>query len=105
MGMTEERMGMIVSDAGPIIHLDELQCLTLLEDFGEIAIPQAVYEEIILHRKTCITITNMNFVKHTTRLPFDERLLTMSQVFSLHAGEMEALAINGGSSRSTLSDR
>jgi hypothetical protein len=29
----------VVSDAGPLIHLDELACLELLDDFKSILIP------------------------------------------------------------------
>jgi hypothetical protein len=39
-----------VVDAGPIIHLDELGCLDLLEGLGELSIPQAVWEEVRRHR-------------------------------------------------------
>jgi hypothetical protein len=36
----------IVCDAGPIIHLDELDCLDLLADFREILLTVSVVEEI-----------------------------------------------------------
>ena len=35
----------IVCDAGPIIHLDELNCLDLLSDFREIILPLEVEKE------------------------------------------------------------
>jgi len=39
-----------VTDAGPIIHLDELDCLDLLSDFGELLIPIEVWDEVVRHR-------------------------------------------------------
>jgi len=38
----------LICDAGPIIHLDEISCLDLLNDFDEIIIPPAVEREIAL---------------------------------------------------------
>lgn len=32
----------VILDSGPIIHLDELDCLQLLADFKTLLIPQAV---------------------------------------------------------------
>jgi hypothetical protein len=32
----------IVADAGPIIHLDELGCLDILADFEKVYMPEAV---------------------------------------------------------------
>ena len=40
----------IVCDAGPLIHLDELNCLDLLSDFKKIFIPDTVLQEVKLHR-------------------------------------------------------
>src|SRR5438270_251796 len=37
------RAGSLVSDAGPLIHLDELGCLDLLQDFAEVLVPDAVW--------------------------------------------------------------
>lgn len=40
----------VVADAGPLIHLDELQCLDLLGDFAEVQVPEAVWREVEQHR-------------------------------------------------------
>lgn len=40
----------IVCDAGPLIHLDELGCLHLLNDFEEVLIPKEVWQEVEHHR-------------------------------------------------------
>ena len=36
----------VVADAGPLIHLDELDCLDLLNDFKQIMVPDAVWREV-----------------------------------------------------------
>lgn len=40
----------VVCDAGPIIHLDEIDCIDLLNDFKEIIIPNTVCTEINRYR-------------------------------------------------------
>jgi len=40
----------VVADAGPLIHLDELQCIALLADFREVRVPEAVWREVARHR-------------------------------------------------------
>ncbi len=41
---------MVVADAGPLIHLDELNCLSLLADFHEVHVPETVWAEVLQHR-------------------------------------------------------
>ena len=36
----------VICDAGPFIHLDELNCLDLLADFEEMIVPLVVEKEI-----------------------------------------------------------
>ena len=40
----------VVSDAGPLIHLDELGCLDLLKGLGDVLIPEVVWAEVQKHR-------------------------------------------------------
>lgn len=40
----------VVCDAGPLIHLDELDCLPLLKDFDEVLVPEQVWQEVSNHR-------------------------------------------------------
>ena len=37
----------VICDAGPILHLDELNCLDLLADFDTIMVPMMVEKEIM----------------------------------------------------------
>ena len=39
----------VVCDAGPIIHLDEVACIELLSDFPEVLVPVAVWDEVAKH--------------------------------------------------------
>ena len=41
---------LVVLDAGPLIHLDELACLHLLEGFSKLLVPSIVWAEAIRHR-------------------------------------------------------
>jgi hypothetical protein len=54
--VTETTIQLVVCDAGPIIHLDELDCLRLLEDFPEVLIPDVVWDEVMHHRPQAIPI-------------------------------------------------
>jgi predicted nucleic acid-binding protein len=45
-----EHLSVVVTDAGPLIHLDELDVLDLLNDFAEVLVPQAVWREVERHR-------------------------------------------------------
>jgi len=83
----------IECDSGPIIHLDELNCLHLLEDFQEALIADAVQKEVKRYRPLSLSKLNMPFVFSPGNVPNDTRLLTLCHIFSLDAGEMEALSL------------
>jgi predicted nucleic acid-binding protein len=51
--MTESVLS-VVCDAGPIIHLDELNSLPLLADFDEVLIPEQVWQEVEQHRPNAL---------------------------------------------------
>jgi predicted nucleic acid-binding protein len=42
----------VVCDAGPLIHLDEVGSMELLADFPQVLVPLAVWEEVTKHRPT-----------------------------------------------------
>ena len=50
----------VVCDAGPFIHLDELNCIDLLADFGEIIVPLVVEKEISEHRPSALQNQGLN---------------------------------------------
>lgn len=83
----------IVCDSDPFIHLDELNCLHLLEDFEEILIPDTVHKEIKRYRPLSLSKLNVPFIFPPGNIPDNTRLLTLCRIFSLDAGEIEALAL------------
>ena len=40
----------VVCDAGPLIHLDEVDCLDLLADFERALVPEQIWDEALRHR-------------------------------------------------------
>jgi predicted nucleic acid-binding protein len=82
-----------VFDAGPIIHLDELACLNLISDFRENLLPDIVWKEINTYRPTALNVTGLNLTHLTELYQPDGQLNTMCRLFSLDAGETEALAL------------
>jgi len=83
----------VVCDAGPIIHLDELGCLDLLSDFQEIFLSDTVWKEIKQYRPSALSKTTIPIIRSPAKLPSNEPLLTMCRIFSLDAGETEALSL------------
>jgi predicted nucleic acid-binding protein len=82
-----------VFDAGPIIHLDELASLDLLSDFKENILPDAVWREVHVYRPTALTEPHINLIHLTEPGLPGGKLRTMCRLFSLDAGETEALAV------------
>ena len=83
----------VICDAGPFIHLDELNCLDLLADFEEIVLPLVVEKEISEHRPSALQNQGLNLNRSSERTDIGEELLTLCRIFSLDAGEIEALAL------------
>jgi predicted nucleic acid-binding protein len=83
----------IVCDSGPIIHLDELNCLHLLEDFQEVIIPDAVHKELKRYRSLSFNKLKVSFIFPPRSVPDNTQLLTLCRIFALDVGEIEALAL------------
>jgi predicted nucleic acid-binding protein len=84
----------IAADAGPLIHLDELDCLDLLEDLGMICVPRAVAFEVARHRpQLSLVHRTENFrIVDVVGEP-SERLLSLIAALGLNAGERDALTL------------
>ncbi len=52
-----------IADAGPLIHLDELNSLDLLTDFGSIIVPNAVWHEVEHHRPHALQHSEINLIR------------------------------------------
>ena len=83
----------VICDAGPVIHLDELNNLELLCNFQEIILTDTVWNEIQYHRPEALKNKNIHFLRVSQNYPESELLRTMCRIFSLDAGEIEALAV------------
>ena len=90
--MTERRARSVVCDAGPLIHLDELGCLWLLADFARVLVPATVADELVQHRPDLLTRTDLPWQDSVASSIRDPRLAALCRIFSLHAGEQDALA-------------
>lgn len=83
----------VVCDAGPIIHLDELGCLYLLDDFEKVLVPNVVHNEVLYHRPHAFEDTIIQNLEFLNNFPEDEYLSSIFRIFSLDAGEKAALAV------------
>ena len=79
----------VICDAGPVIHLDELNCLELLCDFQEIILADTVREEVKHHRPEALKKPDIHFMRASQECPEGALLRTMCRVFSLDAGETD----------------
>ena len=89
----DQPMPLVVCDAGPLIHLDELGCLDLLSDFSEVLVPEAVWVEVLKHRPGALAHSAVTFRRVRPTAPEPPALEAMAQVLSLHTGEWEALRV------------
>lgn len=80
-----------VVDAGPIIHLDELGQLPLLNDFRQVLVPEAVWEEVLRHRPQAVAHPGVGLVKTAAPTEVNDRLKEESSRLPLHPGETEVL--------------
>ena len=93
MAKTDQARHLVVCDAGPLIHLDEIGCLDLLSDFAEVLVPDAVWEEVGKHRPEAMAKARVVFRRTNPRNPAPANLEALAQIFSLHRGEWEALRV------------
>lgn len=81
----------VVCDAGPIIHLHEVECLELIEDFSRVLVPRSVWDEVNRIRPRALELSCLARV--SAAHPQSHRLDVLSTALSLHAGELEAIAV------------
>jgi predicted nucleic acid-binding protein len=93
VGANSGTIRIVVCDAGPLIHLDELGALALLGEFPQILVPQAVWAEVERHRPSVFGRGAPSFTRAKPRRPADAALVALSRLFPLHAGETQALQI------------
>jgi len=93
VGKTELRPPLIVCDAGPLIHLDELACLDLLADFPAVLVADEVWREVQRHRPSALAQSAVTMRRVSPTQPPPPALTSMARLLTLHAGEMGALRL------------
>jgi len=87
----------IVCNAGPLIHLDQVSCIDLLSDFSTLLVPDVVWSEVLKYRHSALP---QSFAARVPAPPVpDAKLAALCRAFSLDAGEtacLEILADRGG---------
>ena len=83
----------VVCDAGPVIHLDELSCLDLLQDFAQVVLPMAVRREVERHRPAALRRSKISWSHTGPHGPAPPEVLVVARIVPLHDGEVEALRI------------
>jgi predicted nucleic acid-binding protein len=81
-----------VLDAGPLIHLEELEALDFIKDFSDLFVPQAVWEEVERHQPNALKHPEIQLQK-VSAPHLSPSLLALVRALSLDKGEMEALSL------------
>lgn len=90
--MAKTSTHLVVADAGPLIHLDELTALDVLSDFEAVLVPNAVWLEVQQHRPQVLQQAKVKLVRQPTP-PVSDRVNAITALYTLHHGEREALAL------------
>jgi predicted nucleic acid-binding protein len=90
--MAKIKTGLVVADAGPLIHLDELDALDVLSDYADVFVPNAVWLEVLHHRPQALQQPKVNLV-HQSQPSASSRINAISAIYTLHRGEREALTL------------
>lgn len=85
-------MSEAVLDAGPLIHLTELEALDTLMDFSALFVPKAVKEEVEYHLPSALKHPDLSLQHVFAPLP-SPSLLAMGRTLALDKGEIEALSL------------
>lgn len=93
MGRAEPSPTVVVCDAGPLIHLDELGSLDLLSDFVKVLVPNAVWLEVENHRPGALLNPDVPLQRVNPEGAVPPELNALAQIFTLHAGEWDALRV------------
>jgi predicted nucleic acid-binding protein len=94
MGPSWDRLSRldIICDAGPLIHLDELNCLDLLSDFQTVFVPDQVWTEVEHHRPSALTAFP-SLQRAPADISEESRFQVLVRTFSLDLGEQAALSL------------
>ena len=82
-----------VCDAGPLIHLDELECLDLLGDFRAVWVPEQVWQEVEHHRPAALGHPQVPLQKIAVPISEDAPFRALVRALALDLGEQAALSL------------
>ena len=88
MAMTES---LVVADAGPLIHLDELGALDVLCDYQQILVAEAVWQEVERHRPPVLSNNRIHLVR--VSITTLSEVQALASIYTLHHGEKQALSV------------
>lgn len=83
----------LIADAGPIIHLDELDALAVLASFDRVLVPAVVWQEVERHRPSALSTSGIPFSMVSATTSPSTTLSILIRGLSLHLGEQEALVL------------
>lgn len=83
----------IVCDAGPLIHLDELDCLDLLTDFRNVLVPEQVWREVEHHRPHALEQPELGIRQVPVILSNDASFQALVGALVLDLGEQAAISL------------
>ncbi len=66
--MAKTEIAVVVADAGPLIHLDELSALDVLSDYSDVLVPDAVWCEVTHHRPHALHQAEIQRLRRVTRV-------------------------------------
>lgn len=90
--MATTNLALVVADAGPLIHLDELAALDVLSHYKAVFVPNAVWLEVERHRPQALQQTSVKLIRQLPSAP-SASISAMTAIYTLHHGEQEALSL------------
>jgi predicted nucleic acid-binding protein len=83
----------VVADAGPLIHLDELGCLDLLADFSSVHTTKLVWQEVRRQRPHLAPESVPKLKIEESVVPVSPEVVVLAGALGLDAGEVSALGL------------
>ena len=92
MAKTDAAGLLVVADAGPLIHLDELDALDVLSDYAQVHVAPAVWREVEHHRPGALRQPSVRWARAEVT-GYSARVNAVGALYTLHRGEQEALTL------------
>lgn len=81
-----------VLDAGPLIHLSEIDALDVLSDLQVLRISNTVWDEVAAHQPQALKYRKLSFQRANVSTPSTD-LQTLAVAFALDRGEIDSLCL------------